>query len=72
MKNDNEKTKNKKIVLKNGGFQNNRFVKNNRIKNGCLSFFKKQSFSKMIIFKNGRYSFSKSLKQVGRFENDCF
>ena len=40
MKNDDEKTKNKKIVLKNGGFQNDSFVKNNRIKNDRYSFSK--------------------------------
>jgi len=27
-------------------------------------------FIKMIVFKNDRYSFSKSSKQVGRFKND--
>ena len=42
--------------------------------------FKKQSYKKLsliffiktIVFKNDRYSFSKSSKRVGRFKNDRF
>ena len=45
--------------------QKRSFFKNNRKKTVA-------NFSKTIIFKNDRYSFSKSSKWVGRFENDIF
>ena len=54
-------------------FKNDRLFKNDSFLEQSLKKRLMIVFIKMIVFKNDRYSFSKSSKQVGRFKKrSCF